>query len=618
MDGVSKGSFSQNSTDIEALWWLRHSGKASKAHSGFVELAVAEHYPIHAGVEEKAKSSLELLLLDLSFFRSQLSCKDAVDAFEKLKLNILAWPAEIKQEFFLQLGLSHLGAGSYTKAFDAFCQADLEAARPVTKILLQLNLIISMEGLGYNFGSQLEAVENQLSEVSFDLPTSVYEQLLAIKIRKAFFREADLSLLTKYSDREDLSDQSRYFIAWLESHPAYRLSKSSTLGIDEDIVSNGSHWLRAYRARTLGELSHDSDFQSEVRLEAQVERLYLWTWKWLVDPKSERVRNLAKTLQSIADLDFDQEITPYSYKMLENSLSWLSLFQWLPLGHYDALLSRARPTHKQDCPFLDYEQGLIEYYGSLRSGESRMIEKQLQSLEERGFKLNRSDFLMPKILISAEPMAELGSALRSTCEVPEKLEEGVLIDNGTNEVSVFSSGELTIRQRSSSLCRLLSLFSKAEVQSRSGVFHACFGFYFDGTPEHEQKVRNLIARANRILAPFGKIKSVNSSHLHFTGEPSALVSYRDSAHRIQMDQFSEIKISGTTKKSRVEKPEINIEEVWLKRQTIESLSGLSKSTLNRRLSQMSKNGLIERSGTGKATRYRLLVEEDIFMTELRR
>ena len=603
---------SEYTPDLDKVWMLRHSGQVRDAKEYLVESAMDLGYPLHGTSDEKLSTSAELFLLDISFLRSELNCEEAISKYESLKSKVTSFNKNTQAIYWLQLGLSYLASGVYTKALDCFSKPNTKSCDDVTKVLLQLNAIICLEGLGYDYEVRLEKVEADLKTINTTLPSSVYEQIQAIKIRHAFFVKCDFKKLDHFQS-QSLTDQSKYFLFWIAKHPLLRLELNNC-NLENDLIDLGGHWLRSYRMRTLQGISSEEDLTSDVRLEALIERLHLWVWFWLIDPNHFEVKKISSTLEKIASSDLTKEITPHSYKMLQNSLGWLELFQFFPLGHYNYLFSNIKKVHNDPSKIFVLEEMWIKYLYSLRLGDKSLEKNYLEEIKKSEKGIAGITILDHSSM--SKKMSFLG-ILSQKLKAPAKntLKNGIILDAATNDITLVKNDQEQSKLNSYSLSRLLQLFSKEKLQSKVGLFRHCFDFSYDFSIEHEQKLRNLINRANRLLGDLGKIKTSNRDYLVLDSNDQFIEVFRYIEHSQKLSNFPVIKV----KKKNIHN-DVNIEDFkdkWLSRGELEEISGMTKSTLSRKLSQLINDKLVLKSGTGKKTVYQVLGSQQEFLNWLK-
>src|SRR5690606_26572869 len=112
------------------------------------------------------------------------------------------------------------------------------------------------------------------------VPEDLFSQLSCFQLRKGF-RHANFENL--FSDKHLLSSQAHYYQIWarfLPFHAFYHSQRDDYLsffGADTTQL-----YLKQFRFRTLLGRLHPDDFKNP-RLSEIVDRIYLWTWRWLID-----------------------------------------------------------------------------------------------------------------------------------------------------------------------------------------------------------------------------------------------------------------------------------------------------------------------------------------------
>lgn len=297
---LSDTSQGQLSSRLEALWDIRDQGDTPRCQEEYLNLCLdlglnqtkplADRFNqlVEAGMD--GGKAQEILLLEAAIWRGRLEIEKASQLMGDLEKICAEKMFPLSGRFHFQEGLNAMAQQHFEKASFFFSlvrrQTENDPLRTKLHLKAYFNLILCLEILGHNISSHLQKFYEIFADSrAEDWARPIHQQLLALSTRSAF-DQMDLDRLGAIAKEEDLGQQTGYYLAlisslcWLDFPLGQRglecLTKLQTEG--------RQNWLSQYRLNTLRGLLVTQDLKSEVKLDAKIERLYLWTHRWLQDP----------------------------------------------------------------------------------------------------------------------------------------------------------------------------------------------------------------------------------------------------------------------------------------------------------------------------------------------
>jgi tetratricopeptide (TPR) repeat protein len=282
---------------------LRDKGDIAFSQKIFLDLVISLSYPLYGTAEEKFLSSsnqfnlddaILFILLDFSFMRSKLETEKAItflEEFEKLLLSNNILPID---RFYFEKGVSYGSAGFYAKAFDCFVKLNINDRDDGFYFSAKLNLILCLEALGLPYQDYLKDFNRSYDKLLTQNKVSspIQSQFQALKIRDKFFKKSSVDNL--HFESGPLTGQALYLMVWIRKIPWLKMQESSLENVVSEFMTTGKHYLNSYRLNTFKELLLKSELIDEIKLEAHIERFYLWTWNFLINPSKDRLKKTLK------------------------------------------------------------------------------------------------------------------------------------------------------------------------------------------------------------------------------------------------------------------------------------------------------------------------------------
>lgn len=594
----------------EYIGWCQEAGIRPEAPAGeqFGKL-------IEGGMS--LADAVDFCCLQVSFERRDLRADRATKRLQEINSCLAERGATPTFQVPFQAGLIALVSEDFSRALEQFLAARRIARDEREQHWAFFNAILCMENLGYEFGTYLRQFRKSFEpHKAAAWAQPIFHQAVALEARAAF-RAADFKAMQQLASTASSGDQACYFLLWLQRLPTLNLgndeiARGRTL---KSLYDSNEGFLVPFRIRTLSGLLIEEDLRSATRLTARIERLYLWTWLWLVEPDPARLAKVLRTWEQIRRT-LDAHLTLEHYLMLECSLRWLSLF----LGHDDSLtrasLASLSYPMGTSIAILEYERLALDYFHALRDGESYLAPDTATVLgthelaHEPRFRLHR---LIDSVTAGKAEgdLAELARSILSLSRETGSPSPGIVVDRIDRSVSVLHRSRKREEMRSHSLAQLFYVTFQRPSVPISDCLKACFQLPQYEAAIHDPKIANLLARANRLAAPFVRFTR-RDSHVYREGDSKHIAFRGNCAHTESLSPFGDNhglfsveEVATATRGFEGPSGKALARGEWLERGDLENFLKLSRSSILRRVADWKKQGLVETQGVGKAVRYRL-------------
>lgn len=590
---------------LDEAWDLRLGGKTDEAYDRYLDLlgelnvriagaSVAGAWQSLTAKGMRPAEALELLLLDVSFHRYRRETAEAERKTEELGALAEAAGLRLPASYLLQSALNALAAGSHSLALERFLQAKRRADRPRELQLAAFNALLCMEDLGLEFGPSLDVFLAAFApHESAPWAASILGQLDALRLRAAF-RAGDFAALRRLISSPARGEQTLYFAAWVADLPHLgfpELASAAKERFAGQIATTGIGYHSAFRLRTLNGLLIEEDL-GNVRVSEKIERLYLWTWRWLAKPESAALAKILLLQDSIRRQS--TVLAGDDHRIFSLSLRWLGLFAGLSTSELDRLFQGHSAAESRAVPQLECEGRLLDYLFAARDG-SRFAADTKQSLFHESPAC--AERLATLFSGDAAGLAALSDSIRAL-ETARDEQPGVTVELLKRRIT--ADGEEIL---SEPLTKLLELFRSSERAGKAQVLSHVFGIRRYEPELHDQKLANLLSKANRQFADTAQfstkgdqvIARIQRERLHFAECDLHTLSFA------QADLSLLLADDGKQK----EKNLAALTDRWVSRSELEAGLGVSRATAARWLKSRVDSGEIEAKGSGKNVRYRI-------------
>ncbi len=621
------------STWIETLWHDRLIGELVAVRDGLssVELTYKvkfEREP-RLNLDSLHKADLDVqqaadvVLLYASMVRRDKNPKSSQVIVDLVHNWLQEQHSPLVFQYHLQSGLNSLAQGARSKAMHDFVAAKALAVKPLEQLFSGINLVLCLEDLGFDYDNELDSVKKLLSTCAHESWVySILAEYEALCLRKSF-RAADIEYLRQLCDAGFTGDQAKYYIAFITNLPFFgvqedlrSVAKKAVASLVERINEG---YLVPFELRTIRGLAVDDDDSVEVRSTERIERIYLWTWRWLLVPHTHDLNRILQT----KDILFKRAIgvlTRDDFLKLENALRWLALFAGVDSASISLITHSLQFTSQREVPLLDYESLLLDWLFARRDGDLKTadhIAKRLERhclAENKDFSLNT---LVKSLLESLEnapsPWDNLYPALREVVTPQGGVKSGISIDVMSGQVKCFKDNILTHDVRSPAMAQLLSFATRIATVPAAEVMHRVFGIPRFDVAQHEQKLGKLLVQVNKLAKPWLRF-SRRSALIYIDGDRSKAQMASTTPHTecwgLQGDGAGSLLRTSLTlgtspaKKAKATEDHKTRGDGLMTRQDIQELLNCSKSAATERIHEWVEAGQIARIGEGKASRYK--------------
>ncbi len=538
---------------LESLWRLRYLQKNLE-----FEAALAQNR------DSLDDSTVKLMDASLLRFKNRLSESD--QTLEEI-------PAESQGvHYFLQKSLNLLSQSNYLGALDLFMQARPLAKTSLEKILTEANILVCYENIHLPLKGQLTRVNSLLeSEKDREIVNFISNVTSAMQLREDF-QNAHLETLLEPPTQTPFQKAALHL--FYLNLPYIKQNSALQGRYAEKIFENTNLPYRSYRIQTL---FHDTHFEilQKIETKERIDRLYLWTWKWLQDPTVISEGSLKDLIDELASTTQPGALTHEDKGMLKNALGWIKIFSpALAKSHaFKQLLPLAPKEQVSHSPLFDFEARLLKVLKNQDQAESR--------------RLKNDPVYNHPLACWKDVLSHLKRRLR---QKPSRFQ--VMVDLNSHQIAW--DGKVLVSQPLS-LC--LALFKDKAVVSFSELLESAFGIPEYDSGIHSAKINNLLQRAKKIFG--SRLQIITRQHnvyilnanrdfieIHKQSLTSQTPDIENSNH---IKQYFNLKsVLRGTKSSRKE---------------IQSLLKTTKATTNRLLNLWLEEGRVERVGHGRSSYY---------------
>lgn len=599
-----------------------------------VELAVPTGSLQPAKVSEilanssQAESVAELLLLHASLLRAEGALESARQLHDAISAFVYERGVEPSFQLLLQKGLNEVASGDLSSALECFL-ASRSMAQDLDRLVATTNVVLCLYDLGLPFVETLREVQENLALT----PPSPAKERLRSQIEVLQFKHdlqhGEFEKLNLVAKKTPVG-QIDYLRAWLTMLP-YHSFYQPLRQFENLLLANPYFHQKQYRIRTLQGISHPKDLQ-EIDSSELVDRIYLWTWRWLTNPQALPVQKVLDQIAALELRHISLKLTNEDYHLLKNAAAWISLFDQSDSERIDRLIMQFRPLQAQPLPLWALESRVIDFCFALRDRDNIHADGILQQL--------RQNPLWTSSFIYWPPLIDALSAEKNNAPLPAEMlpagmlsaEMQTLLANLQHlktpsaqddcEVTVDLAKETTTSKhslqklRSRPVARALDLLAQRESVGCGEFLLVSFEMSGYDSLYHDQKIFNLLSRLRSICPPEFRF-GVKAGRVFGTGdwtkvrfiqgvEPARQL-IKTEAWQKQLALRMKSRKNSKDHKQKWLKPNLLMrrlsEKKTFTREDVELLAGTSRASANRLLSVWFKEGLIEKNGTARNTNY---------------
>jgi hypothetical protein len=583
------------------------------------------------GMDGRSRDRIELRLLEASLLRARGHAEEFHVRLEAICIDSKLEP-ELPIALYYERGLHYYMKKRYVEACEDFLNYARAVKETARELAAYLNAFFCMDSLGYDGVRIQNEIETRLSLVkdSDEAPLpQIRRQWYGHLLQEKFFSGNFAELKERArSEGTQSFDSPKYFFLWTQMLPW--MPNEARVNESEVIAQISAYqYQKTFRIRTLLRTLDPAD-KSEVSSGDLIDRLYLWTWDYLVSGEKVTPDHILDQLQKLFEIEDLKSLSARLSCLALISMSWLEFLD--SEVQRNAQWKRVRETlsaKAHGSMLLDLERHLQDFvrafYGTSRDAAIQVYERMLalDPSAEVPFTLVARSLLTDRGL---SPVFEkwkewIEYSLKS--EVTSDRSVSLAVDLRHWSLVSYSSGKAK-RIVSQSLCEAIVLLKEKKSVSLAEFALNCFGIRKWDPVIHFQRLFNLQARLRRIL-PEGLSVHTRDGRVHVSGDWDNVLVERGHPllSRLRFKKSwvgnSGIHRSRSIRKTRslsdqtafVLLEQLNPDRLY-RREELETILGGSKATTVRRINDLVDGGKLLRSGSARATRYQVLSKKDVF------
>lgn len=283
----------------------------------------------------------ECLALESSIARAQRNNQLSQKALQKIETEI-SFSISLKSfNFQFEKAISSFTKSDWIEAVHYFLKSKNLAFNDLQKATCLINLILCSEYLDISHDQSKEELTVLLQNLNSEIRKGIESQIQALSLREKFRKNLitaeDLSLV----ETSDIN-QSSYFLTYIHQIP-YISQTDSAKQLEAFTLKQGHLFNKDFRMRTLTYQWAESDSNSG-RLIDHIERIYLWTWKWMHNPQKNNIALLIKSIKHFpwSELNHIDKLSPDNQSMFLLALGWLNYFDHSMESLHDSISKKIK------------------------------------------------------------------------------------------------------------------------------------------------------------------------------------------------------------------------------------------------------------------------------------
>ena len=500
----------------------------------------------------------------------------------------------VKNGFWqIENGLTHFALNRSSVALEYFLGAQLVFENNNFKRWSLVNILFCKENLGQSledtlnlvkYGEQCEfkIVENQLRAF-----------FLRYDFRKGHFKDV-------FKEKFSINTQAGFYQSWIKEIPYVNGERGDNF---DELIGPQSLMSYRFRYNTLQGYLINDDLTDHSKVSEYVDRIYLWTWRWLVDDSNEYLK---KVLRIFSKFDLEilfKGLTMEDSILLSNSLRWIKLFTFDNESKVDELLGRVEKIDYSLFPVLKLENLIISYWQAVKENDVLIQEGLLKSIEQDFLFKNNEVSLNQLIKLNGSSFDLLVSKLKELkYSASQSKEDYFVVNERAGQIINKRSGEIIRSDQLAKAC--IILFTKSTITETEFALHVLSLFNYDPI-DHKRRIHGLLARLKSIFSPnlnFG----IKEGRVFVEGVSANIKTISYPMWKKAIDDVYEWRFvsmdQGRVTEQVSKKEEVDL-EAPLSRTQLEKLLGKSRSAAGRLLAKLESENKIVKQGKARGTRY---------------
>ncbi len=570
----------KSSLEIEKLWRLRFLQKKQEVQRGLSQLSAEPNLDLSLRIE--------IEILQSSLMRAQGGLQESNQILKALSDRT----SDLPFQFFVQRGLNLFVEGEFSLALEFLTRAQRMAHSLFEQLIASSNVLLCLENLNLETGAKFSEVKKYLRLLQDREMSEAMEQHLQAFEQRQAFRSGKIPPIFKNDAKG--ATQAFYQRLWVASLPFVFSSRQGQNPPLLPLVLDQNWHMKNYRLRTLTGDTRFADGES-VELREYVDRLYLWTWKWLAQPDEHHRENLKECLGKFRFDSFHKKLTGEDILMLQNSLDWILLFQPFSAKQTQPLRDLLSSQKIQWTPLFEIEALIIHYLMALQKKEPSKKKALAEKIKKHPlFKAPGLRWEKWLVAFSKEILAHQrpASGRFSVDPVSFKIK--------TKDLEFVSEP----------IVKLLQALYSQESLPFAEALEIAFGLSGYQEDFHKMKIYNLLSRVRPCLPKSLKIYS-RQERIYLEGDRKTLCFLAESTRQIPLIKGNLIApLLLEHKKDHRDRwvhPRLILKKALgrghVSRHELQQMAQASKATTNRWIQKWLECGFIKKVGQGKSTSY---------------
>lgn len=551
----------------------------------------------------------ELSLLHASLLRAEGDIVGAIKWVEKIEHRWQEIACTASFQYSFQKACNEYFLGQYTEALESFLRAERVAKKNEEHAYALSNALFCLDNLGESYHTVKAELHSYLKKIPKNDLIAVREQLRFLE-DSAHFKEGRVELLfqKKTLMHSLLMNQRMHFRVWVNELPFHSFYQSLGPTHRETYFRNTKKIARgSYRLRTIEGVTHRSDCSFFQPMEL-ADRLYLWTWRWMVFPNQINLASLLDLYETLAVCDSTSRFSFEDKMLIHNALGWISFLLPAEKSLFSRILHQL-PAPKNLSPFFEYESLALQV---LKDPNNKKL---LNHFLKHPLSRTPSYYLMPLVRFTlgeelplSETLVPLASRLKNyLAEIHHVERDGLSVFLREHRVSLSRGDQNLFSQ---ALASAIALLKSEKSVSFNRFLNEVFGLPRFDPLIHTAKISNLLCRLKKILPVEAGVKTASETvyalgdwsrvrvYAGFTSQRTLRVSSRIQEKERNLN-LAEPKKAQTALHLYTLLPT----EKPFSRTDLERRGKTSRSTATRKINEWLKAGWIVRVGDARSTRY---------------
>ena len=301
-------------------------------------------------------SPAELALRRNSLTRTERGGIEAERELKELEQSGVFGSGDKPFQYYYQRGLNLYVQGLHSQALEQFMQALVRVNSPLEGLMAQSSRLLCLNNLGLPTARATKEMESLLLQHEKDEPeiVALTRRILLTERQREVFRLGEPSRLLSAMRGE--WSQAQYLAAWAAALPYVQVDQEAITTSLDRLTKDVDFYLRTYRLQTLVGRAYHAALGVPVNWGDRCERLYLWTWRWLVEPSVAHTQALVAILTEIEAWDGLNVLSVDEMHMTRLALEWILLFEPSRRARWSALLRRLNAAGGEVPPLFAYEE----------------------------------------------------------------------------------------------------------------------------------------------------------------------------------------------------------------------------------------------------------------------